>query len=472
MAETNGYGHELGLINELAGNFYLRLGRESLATHYLNDARYAYELWGAARRTNALIARFPQLAIEQSRLNGSVQHIPNTNQANIDLDSISVIKSSQAISGEIRIERLLSEIMRIALENAGAQRSTLLLEQNGNWFIEAVGPSDQSDTEVEQHIPLDQEGGSANLPISLVRYVIRTKTVVVVDSLLKDRRFDADPYLSQHKPESILCMPFLRHGKLAGVLYLENRTTSHAFTKERLDVLKVLCAQAAISIENARLFADMSALTASQKRFVPAQFLQIMNRMDIRDVKVGDYVDRDMSVLFCDLRHFTALAESLPPDQTIELLNLYFGAMELPIQEHGGFIDAFTGDEIMVLFDGPADDALDAAVAMFEALNTLNLQLAQSHGIELAMGVGINTGRLLLGTVGGRERIKCGVVGDTVNLASRIESLTKDYDAKILISETTHESLQRPERFRIQRLEKVRARGKSNAVMIFEVLVA
>jgi class 3 adenylate cyclase/GAF domain-containing protein len=442
-----------------------------VAAHYLKDAHYAYELWGAAVRVDALVSRYPQLAVYRTRDLGPGTPLTTTGRSIGSLDSISVVKSSQAISSEIRLDRLLVNLMRIMLENAGAQRGALLLQKNGKWFIEAEGATDGSGIDVLHSLPLDGGDDSPRVPERMVHYVIRTRKDVVVERASAPSPFAADPYVIQYSPESMLCIPLLRQGQLAGVLYLENRITSNAFTPERIEVLNALSTQAAIAVENARLFTELRLLTDAQKRFVPYQFLEIMNRKDIGDVQVGDHVARTMSVLFCDLRRFTPLAERLPAKSTIELLNLYYQAMEAPIREHGGFIDAFTGDEIMVLFDGPADEAVSAACAMVDALEQLNQRLLVSHDLQLQMGIGINTGELLLGTVGGHERIKCGVVGDTVNLASRIESLTKQYRAKILIGERTYESLVNPERFRIRQLEMVRARGKTKEVMIFEVLV-
>lgn len=470
LAEKNGYLRELGLANEHAAAFSLRMRRDNMALHYLRDALYAFELWGAEARIDALVARYPQLAVARARDPGGTVRVTTKNGTGAALDSLSVVKSSQAISSEIRLDLLLTNLMRIMIENAGARCGALLLRKRGAWFIEAEGSAEHSNVTVLESIPIDDQGASPRVPEQLVHYVIRTRSAVVAGEAANAEQFATDPYVIEHRPASMLCLPLLRQGELAGVLYLENGITLNAFTQERVAVLNVLSVQAAIAVQNARLFADLRSLTEAQGRFVPYQFLQIMNRRDIGDVQVGDYVARTMSVLFCDLRQFTSLAERLSPKVTIELLNLYFEAMEAPIGKHGGFIDAFTGDEIMVLFDGDADAAVAAAIDMVAALEALNLRIAASHGVQLQMGVGINTGELLLGTVGGRDRIKCGVVGDTVNLASRIESLTKVYEAKILIGERTHESLVAPECFRIQPMEKVRARGKSESVMLFQVL--
>jgi len=176
--------------------------------------------------------------------------------------------------------------------------------------------------------------------------------------------------------------------------------------------------------------------------------------------------------MFSDLRGFTSLAERLGARDTIDLLNRYFFAMELPISQAGGFIDSFAGDEIKTLFDASADAAVRAGVGMWRALEELNRRSAAMGQPELQMGVGINTGPVVLGTVGGRNRIQCSVIGDTVNLASRIEQLTKVYRARLLIGESTCRSLAEPDAFAIRRVDRVAVKGKDAVVDIHEVIDA
>lgn len=156
----------------------------------------------------------------------------------------------------------------------------------------------------------------------------------------------------------------------------------------------------------------------------------------------------------------------------MEILNDYFAAMEEPIVGHGGFIDSFNGDEIMALFDGPADRAVHAAVAMQRALERFNQRGVGTDRPALQMGVGVNTGPLLLGIVGGLDRIKCGVVGDAVNLASRLEQLTRHYGAAAIVGEATWTALEDPGAFTARRIDRVIVKGAERPVTLYEILDA
>jgi class 3 adenylate cyclase len=195
-----------------------------------------------------------------------------------------------------------------------------------------------------------------------------------------------------------------------------------------------------------------------------------LGRSDIAQVGPGEFVAREMSVLFADLREFTPLVERLGPDAVIGLLNRYFSRVGEPIAKGGGFIDSFNGDEIMALFPLPADRAVEAGVNMRRALAEFNQESVAEAAPALDMGIGINTGPLVLGTVGSADRLKCGVVGDTVNTAARIEQLTKLYRAPFLIGEQTYTGLSDPGRFDIRMVDRVAAKGKVQAVTLYEVL--
>jgi class 3 adenylate cyclase len=183
-------------------------------------------------------------------------------------------------------------------------------------------------------------------------------------------------------------------------------------------------------------------------------------------------VAKTMSILFADLRNFTPLAERLDPRTVIELLNGFFVIMEPEISRIGGFIDSFDGDRIKALFEVPADAPVLAGIGMSRALEQLNRRSAYLSQPQLQMGIGINTGFMVLGVVGGRNRMQCSFIGDTANLASRIEQLTKVYRARLLISEHTFRGMKDPSAFAIRMVDRVSVKGKNNGVEIYEVLDA
>ncbi len=210
-------------------------------------------------------------------------------------------------------------------------------------------------------------------------------------------------------------------------------------------------------------------ITRAYEKFVPYEFLRFLQRKSIVDVKLGDHVEKEMTVLFSDIRNFTALSEMMTPAETFGFLNSYLSQMEPFITEHHGFIDKYVGDTIMALFPTSSDDAVDASVSMVKRLKLYNEGRKRAGYKPIQIGVGLNTGELMLGTVGGRNRMDSTVISDAVNLASRLEGLTKLFGVSILMSEYTLFGIEHPERFQVRFLGRVQVKGKQEIVSIFEV---
>jgi class 3 adenylate cyclase len=176
-----------------------------------------------------------------------------------------------------------------------------------------------------------------------------------------------------------------------------------------------------------------------------------------------------MSVLFSDIRAFTTLSESMTPEENFKFINAYLSRMEPVITENKGFIDKYIGDGIMALFGNQADDAVKAGIDMLHRLAEYNQHRANVGYVPIKIGIGINTGCLMLGTVGGSNRMDGTVISDAVNLASRIEGLTKNYGVSLLISHATFSRLQNPAQYSIRKIDRVKVKGKSEAVIVYEV---
>ncbi|MEG4576371.1 ATP-binding sensor histidine kinase [Microcoleus sp. N3A4] len=260
-AKNNGYIQEEALANELAAEFYIAIGREKIAKIYITEAYYGYIRWGATAKVTDLDERYPQLIfrtsnpeisdIEVTRVTASTRATNSTSRGSAVLDLASIMKAAQALSGEFALESLLSKLMTILIENAGAQKGYLILQQQSQLTVEVSALSPEVVT--VQQIPLTNE----LLPLSAINYVVRSKQNLVLNSAANDSKFAADPYIQQHQPQSILCSPILNQGKLIGVIYLENNITTGAFTKERTEILNILCLQSAISLENAFLYSNL-----------------------------------------------------------------------------------------------------------------------------------------------------------------------------------------------------------------------
>ncbi|MCA1992140.1 MAG: AAA family ATPase, partial [Coleofasciculus sp. S288] len=272
LAKEHEYINEEALANELAAKFYLSWGKEKIASVYLTDAYYAYARWGAEAKVEDLEQRYPQLLApilnqKMSRqTSGTVGSLSVEGSAILDLAT--VLKASQALSGEIQLDKLLSRLMQVALENAGAEKCILILSKAGKLAIEATQVNGMAEATVLQSIPVEQ---SQELPVTLINYVDRTSETIVLDDARTETTFAADSYIIQHQLKSVLCTPLLNQGKLIGILYLENNLISGAFTSDRLEVLNVLSSQAAISIANAQLYTEVRE---SERRL--AQYLEAM----------------------------------------------------------------------------------------------------------------------------------------------------------------------------------------------------
>jgi class 3 adenylate cyclase len=207
-------------------------------------------------------------------------------------------------------------------------------------------------------------------------------------------------------------------------------------------------------------------------RFVPNEFLALLGCNNLVDIRLGDAKQQDMSVLFCDIRDFTQMSENMTPAENFKFINSYLSHMESLISQHNGFIDKYIGDTIMALFGNSADDAVKTGIAMLKRLDVYNGYRQNSHYRAINIGIGINTGSLILGTVGGEKRMNGTVISDSVNLSARIESLTKEYKVSLLITHHTYMALQNPENYAIRMIDQVKVKGKNEIVTVYEVFDA
>ncbi|MER9469536.1 AAA family ATPase [Mesorhizobium sp. M0482] len=249
-AREQDFVHNEGIANELAARFYAERGFETIADAYLRNARSCYLRWGAAAKVSQLDRLYPQLGGELSPRVG-------TAASGIELkhlDLAAVIEVSQAVSGEIILERLIERLMTAVVEHAGAVRGLLLLPLEGEMRIVAEAITSAEGVVVH---PRRQSRPASELPESILNFVTRTHDVIILDDALTANPHSADPYLLRACPRSVLCLPLVKQKLLVGVLYLENNLSSHLFTPNKLSLLRVLASQAAISIENAQLFLDI-----------------------------------------------------------------------------------------------------------------------------------------------------------------------------------------------------------------------
>ena len=256
-ASNDGFPHDAALASELAGRFCLALGLSVAGRAHLDSARAGYLRWGAHAKVALMDAQSPSME------DAATQDMPPTIEASIeDLDKSVIVKVSQALSSEIVTDRLVEKLLAIAVEHAAADRGVLVLQAGGDWQLAAVASCSDGAMSIHR---LERPVRAKDVPLSILAHVFSAHRSVALDDARVENAFSGDDYLRTTPPRSLLCLPFLNQGNLLGVLYLENGLASHVFTRARHGVLNILLSQAAISLQNAKLFEDLERENAERR---------------------------------------------------------------------------------------------------------------------------------------------------------------------------------------------------------------
>jgi predicted ATPase/signal transduction histidine kinase/tRNA A-37 threonylcarbamoyl transferase component Bud32 len=365
LAQENGYIQEAAIANELAAQFYLGLGKEKIAKVYMTEAYYGYVRWGAFAKVQDLEERHPQLIIRKEQVIEPETYTTNktisvskslttlstastTGKVDQLLDLATVMKAAQAIASEIVFDKLLEKLLAIILENAAAQKGCLILEENNQLFLEAIHTAQESGFVILQSTPVET---SQDVPVTLINYIARVQQPLVLNNVSAESLFREDPYIKQYQPKSVVCSPIFYQGKFIGILYLENNLTTGAFTKNRLQVLKLLTSQAAIAIENARLYAreqdkseelqqSLNKLQQTQAQLVQTEKISSLGQLV---AGVAHEVNNPVSFISGNLSHVNQYVEDL-----IHVLNLYQKYLPSPPEEILEETDAIDLDFLLV----------------------------------------------------------------------------------------------------------------------------
>ncbi len=306
-ARDNGFVKYEAMAYERASEFWRARGFGQIADLYLRNARYCYVRWGADGKVRQLEAMHPHLRAEEPSAGPT-----NTIATPVErLDLATVIKVSQTVSSEMVLEKLIDTLMRTAIEQAGAERGLLIVDQRI-----AAEAAISGDSVLVQ--PRDEPVTGAALPESVLHYVVRTSESVILDDAAAQSAFAADPYIRQRQARSILCLPLINQGRLTGVLYLENNLTSRVFPPARITVLKLLASQAAISLENSRLYRDLAEREARIRRLVDANIIGVFIRSMAADGRIIEANDAYLRMVGYDREDLMAgtlrWADLTPPE--------------------------------------------------------------------------------------------------------------------------------------------------------------
>jgi adenylate cyclase len=310
---------------------------------------------------------------------------------------------------------------------------------------------------------------------------------------LMEKFLEQDRAIFEYAPtKSVLMYPLEIQNKVIGLISFGNTKESFELVDEDINKIQRYVTQVATAINNAELHYDLkttkvqlaesekiASMTQTFEKFVPKQFLKRIAGEGIENIKLGQAQSDIITVLFSDIRSFTALSETMSPQELLNFLNAYLQRMNKPIHDHYGFVDKFIGDAIMALFDLPEESdteeaqcAVRAAIDMQKALKVYNQHRSNCNYLPIATGIGIHSGPVVIGTVGSEDRMDSTVLGDSVNLASRLEGLTKYYGANIIVSQNTLDLLLDPKEFKYRELDWVKVKGKQESIVIYEILNA
>lgn len=442
LAEENRLPTISARAHEEAAALYADTGRKTLHEHML---RSAYQRWlnlGFEVRTD-------WLAREHSWL---LRRDLKTGPAGID--PVGAHELLRALSGARTADGLANIILGSVADTTDASRVLFITGEADNLSVQAI--NDRGDISI-----VDGPWTEVAYDRDTVRRVIDGGSPVVVAA---DRRAPA-----------ILAVPIRLHDSTIGVIYAEHDESGRRFGAEHEDAVAFLCAQAAAPLWNFQLEARLRAadehrqsLMDAQSRFVPNELLRILDIDDLRRVRAGYRVERQMTVLISDIRGYTTMLEDMDVAEASNLAMGFLRAVELPIISYNGMIQDVRGDEIVAVFDSEPD-AIRAGLGMLRSLREHNRERAALGSEELRAGIGINTGAVGVGLVGGVNRMVLTIIGDAVNLAARIESTNKRYGSALLISDRTYKHLAHSEQFDVRRMERVMVVNRRRPVTIYEV---
>ncbi|MDX6667342.1 MAG: hypothetical protein QOK04_722, partial [Solirubrobacteraceae bacterium] len=444
LADENQLPTISALAHEEAAALYAETGRTTLREHML---RSAYQRWlnlGFAVRTDWLAREHPWLLRRDLK----------TDSAGID--PVGAHQLLHALSGARTPDGLANIILGSVADTTGAGRVLLLTGEAENLSVQAI---------LDRGKVSSVDGPSTEVPYDrdTVRRVVDNGSplVVVADS------HAAAP--------SILVVPIRLQDRTIGVIYAEQDESGRNFDADHEQAVAFLCAQAAAPLWNFQLEARLRAadehrqsLMDVQSRFVPNELLRILDIDDLRRVRSGYRVEREMTVLISDIRGYTTMIEDMDVAEAGNLAMGFLRAVELPIISYNGMIQDVRGDEIVAVFESEPD-AVRAGLAMLRSLREHNRERMALGSDELRVGIGVNTGAVGVGLVGGVNRMVLTTIGDAVNLAARVESTNKRYGSALLISDKTYSRLANPEQFDVRRMERVMVVNRRRPVTIYEV---
>jgi predicted ATPase/class 3 adenylate cyclase len=439
--------HQLPLIGALAheeaATLYRETGQTTLSEQMLWSAYQRWLSLGMTVRTGRLARAYPWLLSRDLVSAGSA-----------GINPVGAHDLVRALPAARTPEGLAKILLGTVADTTGAARVLLLTGEGEHLPVTAVREGGDTTT-------VEGPWTEVSYDRSIVRRVVDGGSSIIVAA-------ESNP--------AILAVPIRVQDKTIGMVYAEHHEPGKAFTASDEEAVIFLCDQAAATLWNFELEARLRAadehrqsLMDAQSRFVPNELLRLLDIDDLRRVRSGNRVERPMTVLISDIRGYTALLEDMNVSDASNLATGFLRAVEVPIISYNGMVQDVRGDEILAVFESEPDNAVLAGLGMLRALREHNQERLAHGSEELRVGIGINTGVVGVGLVGGVNRMVLTIIGDAVNLAARIESANKRYGSALLISDATYAGLANRDQFHIRRMERVMVVNRRRPVTIYEV---
>jgi class 3 adenylate cyclase len=436
-----------GLAHEEAGALHAQAGRASVSRAMIRTAHQRWLSLGMAVRSDRLERTYPWLL-----------HRDLVRSSSASIDPLGVRRLIKALPAASTMQELAEVLLGAIADVTGAVRVVLLMGEADRLAAHAVRAAG---------VTAMVDGGDVAHEAALVRDAARTDRPLVV----------ANGPRPAGRPGAVaVAVPVRLRGRTIGVVYAERPGGPDVLHPEQQEALVALCAQAAAPLWNFELEGQLQdaeeqrrSLIDVQSRFIPSELLRILDIDDIRRVRRGLRVECPMTVLISDIRGYTTLLEGMNVSEASDVALGFLRAVEVPIITSNGLLQDVRGDEVLAVFDTQPDDAVHAGLAILRSLREHNRERMARGSDELHVGIGINTGTVALGLVGGVNRMALTVIGDAVNLASRVESTNKRYGSQLLITEETYAQLVQRDRFAIRRMERVAVVNRRSPVTIYEV---
>ncbi|MBC7884324.1 MAG: AAA family ATPase, partial [Saprospiraceae bacterium] len=494
-SSKNGFTQYEAIANQQAARLMSAAGMNKQSLHYLKDARSLYHRWNATGVCNIMKMKYPDLfhsgVVRDEEFTLHEPTSANSNSSANALDFSTVVKASQSLASELRLDELLGRLIYIIIENAGAQRGVLILNKNNELIIAAEGNSGPNNARVLEN---ETVTGSTIIPVSLINYSWRTQEKISVANAFQDEKYQSDPYIRNNKIMSVICFPITNKGNKIGLIYLENNLIEGVFNSGRIEVLNLLSGQIGISIENAMLYENLEVKVsertqelATQKELAEMQRSEAIQQRKLADeerkksddlllnilpLEIADELKskgtsearlfNNVTVLFTDFVNFTKISEHLSPNDLVFELNHCFEAFDNIIEANGLEKIKTIGDAYLAVCGLPKENRSHASVTVKTALEIIYWVKNPVNKCKFDIRIGINSGPVVAGIVGIKKYVY-DIWGDTVNTAARMEATSEP--GKINLSDTTFQLIEG--KFSCTYRGKIEAKNKGTINMYF-----